>query len=61
MKFMRVENCQECPFVQYDGDWGYKNCALTSLKLDKFEEMPSDKVHEQCPLKEGEVVVKLNK
>jgi hypothetical protein len=51
-----VSNCQECPFVIKD-DYDYIGCKLNH-EIGEWI-MPKDKVHDDCPLKDSEVTVKL--
>lgn len=59
MKTEKVKNCQNCPFVNNDNEYGYDGCNLIYIDLDKWEEMPRDKVHEKCPLKTDSLLVEL--
>lgn len=57
-----VTTCQTCPFVVNDNEYGYDGCNISeqvSDSLKAMEELPSDKVHTLCPLKNGEYTVKL--
>ena len=54
METIEVENCQDCPLVMIDNDYGFFGCNITkseTLDLDNWEELPEDKVHDKCPLK----------
>lgn len=59
MKVQKVKNCQECPFVNNDNEYGYDGCNLIYIDLGKFEQMPSDKAHKECPLKTDSLLVEL--
>lgn len=53
-----VSNCQECPFANDGGEYGFDDCNLSmvlgnSIKLDAWEQLPSDKRHEQCPINDS--------
>jgi hypothetical protein len=56
-----VTNCWICPFVNDDGEYGKTYCQLNDdiVMPGSFEQMPKDKVHDNCPLKDGEVTVTL--
>jgi hypothetical protein len=57
----KVNNCQECPFVNNDNECGFNFCSIKNIKLDKqWDELPDNDVHKDCPLKENSVTVKLN-
>lgn len=60
MKTIEIESCGECPFCNNDNEYGLDGC---NLNIDIFplrwEEMPIDKVHENCPLKTESVTLKL--
>jgi len=48
IKTIEVENCQGCHFTWLDsGLWG---CDIADIE-GYFREMPEDKVHDKCPLK----------
>jgi hypothetical protein len=60
MQFSDVTNCQECPFANNDNQDGYDSCRINDEIWAKVgEQLPSDKVHELCPLKKCTVVVRL--
>lgn len=59
MKIEKVKNCQKCPFVNNDNEYGYDGCNLIDIDLDKWEQMPGNNVHEKCYLKTNSVLVKL--
>jgi hypothetical protein len=60
---IEVKNCSECPFVNNDNEYGKDQCNLNKdIITIGFVELPSDKVHEDCPLlKEKEIIVFVNK
>lgn len=60
-KEIKVNNCQDCPFVNVDNEFGYDMCSIKDIKLHKWEELPKNNVHSECPLKEISITVKLNK
>lgn len=55
-----VYNCRECPFVQNDNEFGYYGCSVKDVKMKNFEELPEDKVHNECPLKKLDFSITLN-
>ena len=59
MTTIKVKNCQECPFVNIDNEYGYDSCSAKEIKLTKWEELPEEGVHEECPLKETDFTVRL--
>lgn len=52
-----ITNCQECPFVTEESGYGYIGCNINDEILTWS--MPSDKVHDDCPLKIDSITVKL--
>ncbi len=63
MKSVKVTNCRECPFATNDNEYGYCACNVSdkvSDSLKMWEQLPSDNVHNLCPLKVDEVRVWLN-
>lgn len=61
---IKVTNCQECPFVKEDACEDYKYCSISeevskALSYSDFEELPSESVHELCPLKKDNITVTL--
>ena len=52
-----ITNCQECPFVKEDSNCGCIGCNI-DYKIGEWM-MPSDKVHDDCPLKIDSITVKL--
>jgi len=59
-----VTTCQTCPFVVNDNEFGHISCNLseevsTHLGFGKWKQLPEDKVHDLCPLKQGNYTVKL--
>ena len=59
MNLIKVENCQDCPFVNVDNEYGYDRCSIKEIELGKWEELPASGVHKECPLKEKDFVIKL--
>lgn len=60
-KEIEVTNCWQCPFVNDDAEYGKTYCQLNDdiTMPGSFQQMPKDKVHNQCPLKNGAVTIKL--
>ena len=63
-KVIKVSNCQECSFMHYDDDYGYSVCRGVPcderlIPLGLCINLPHDKVHDLCPLKQGRVIVEL--
>jgi hypothetical protein len=57
---MKVSNCQCCPFVSEDNNEGFTWCNISEeVEAAQYHQLPSDKVHELCPLKNGSVTVEL--
>lgn len=55
-----VTNCKECPFCNHDSEFGRDGCNLnTNIWVTYYENLPSDKVHDECPLIYEQVTVKL--
>jgi hypothetical protein len=56
-----VNNCWQCPFINDDSEYGKTYCQLNDdiVMSGSFQQMPDDKVHDDCPLKDNEVIVKL--
>lgn len=50
---IHISNCQSCPFCNNDNEYGYDRCNLKDITMEGFEQMPSDKRHEDCPLSEN--------
>jgi len=59
MNTIKVKNCQYCPFVNVDNEYGYDGCSIKEIELGKWEELPASGVHKECPLKEKDFVIKL--
>lgn len=60
MNEKKVTNCQDCPFCNYDNEFGHDKCNLDSdIQAEPFEELPSLEVHHNCPLREESVTIKL--
>jgi hypothetical protein len=58
---MKVTNCQSCPFVCEDNEEGFIWCNISEeVEADRYQQLPSDEVHELCPLKNGAVKVRLD-
>jgi len=48
-----VTNCHDCPFCNLDNEYGRDMCNISpNIKLKHWEELPNDKVHDMCPLKQ---------
>ena len=58
---IQVTNCQVCPFMKDEGLWYECNHPVFTLKPMAVEELPSDTVHPDCPLKKEPVTVELKK
>ncbi len=61
MKIIEVSNCQECPFVVIDNEYGYCACNISEIvsnSLKTWEELPKTRRHELCELDKLEVLVK---
>jgi hypothetical protein len=58
---IQVKNCRECPFANNDNEYGYDNCNAPNneLELLGYEQLPEQGVHERCPLKKSDLIVKL--
>ena len=54
-----VKSCQACPFCNNDNEYGNDSCNAKEIKTKDFEQLPSDKVHDDCPLKGNEITIKL--
>ena len=57
-----ITNCKECPFSNTDNERGLNKCNLKDIDLDcrRWEELPSDKVHDDCPLKNNDYLITIN-
>ena len=42
-KIIKVGNCDECPFSQYDNEFGLEECNIKEIRLRPYEELPMDK------------------
>ena len=51
IKTILVDNCQECPFMHHDNSDGYNVCTENIEEINTPYDLPSDKVHDKCPLK----------
>lgn len=60
MSLITVDSCMECPFVVYTRENGFCGCTVpkTEVWVKENEELPRDKVHEKCPLKSSDILVK---
>lgn len=59
---IEITNCQDCPFCNNDNEFGKDQCNLNDEIFGYFyEELPSDRVHEDCPLLHNDYEVKLKK
>lgn len=58
-KTIEVTNCHECPFANDDNEFGKDICNLDDTIYKMNEDLPSNSVHENCPLKKQSVTVKL--
>ncbi len=61
MKIIKINNCHNCPFANNDNEYGHDGCNLKDIKLYGWEELPKNKVHKECPLKQNHFVIKLTK
>ncbi len=63
MNIVEVNSCADCPFCNYDNEYGRDGCkANEEIVLNGdggFEQLPDDGVHEECPLKEDVITVSL--
>ena len=68
MTEFKVNNCHECPFCNNDNEYGHDSCnhpfnfdnaVYEGHPYNKFGEMPKDKVHDKCPLKDNPLTVAL--
>lgn len=59
----KVTTCAQCPFSNSDCDYGLNACnhPESKLDLDTWEQLPRDKVHNLCPLKDNNILVSLYK
>ena len=59
---IKITNCQECPFVNNDNEYGFNECHI-SEKVNKtrrgHDQLPEDNVHDLCPLKTEPIIVKI--
>jgi hypothetical protein len=56
---LEIKNCQECPFCNSDNEYGYDGCNLEDIFTEgRYEEMPNDKRHDDCPLNKNEYTIK---
>ena len=56
---LTINNCHGCPFLQYDYEAGDHVCNISKevTAATKGKHYPSDKVHDLCPLKDGDYIV----
>lgn len=60
MRYLKILNCQECPFCNNDNEFGYDSCNLKNgILMKNFEQMPYDKIHNNCPLKINDIQIGL--
>jgi hypothetical protein len=66
MNTFEVNSCQSCPFVICDNEYGFTACnhphnfgKVKTKPYDPYDELPADQVHQNCPLKDDEIVIKL--
>jgi hypothetical protein len=55
-----VKNCHECPFCNDDSEYGKDRCNLysnTSVNLETWNQLPKDKVHENCSLLKEDCII----
>ncbi len=64
---LEIKSCYDCPFCNNDNEFGSDRCNLAS-KLGKdinllgnWEQLPQNNIHEDCPLKNRELLIKLSK
>lgn len=57
IKTIKVKSCSSCPFCNNDNEYGLDACNLGSFTTEENKEMPSDTVHDKCPLKGGNITV----
>lgn len=56
-----IKNCHECPFCNNDNEYGRDWCNMKDIKLPNWKELPSDKVHNECPLLTETYIIELHK
>jgi len=60
-KEITVTNCQECPFCNYDNEYGRDHCNLDdNIFAGGFKELPYNKVHALCPLRTQPVRISIS-
>ena len=60
-KEITITNCRECPFCNYDNEYGYDSCNMESSIFARVsEQLPNDRVHELCPLRTQPVRISLS-
>lgn len=56
---IRVTKCEDCPFLHYGQGSDY--CYFdSSINNDCGDQLPQDRVPQNCPLKKGPVVVEVD-
>ena len=58
-RVLYVSSCRDCPFANEDNTWGYNWCNINEDIDVGNGQLPSDSVHEDCPLKKHKNIVKL--
>lgn len=53
-----VHNCNECPFCNKSREYGDDGCNLDKTIVAETE-LPSNGVHERCPLKKFDYLISL--
>tara|TARA_R110000851_G_scaffold101282_1_gene217347 strand:- start:283 stop:477 length:195 start_codon:yes stop_codon:yes gene_type:complete len=61
MNIKGIKNCQDCPFANNCNEYGYDGCNLKEIELEMWEELPAIGVHKDCPLKEDNFLMVLDK
>lgn len=59
IKTIEVANCKMCPFVQKNN--GFYGCNIAGHEIFNlnFEELPKNKAHDKCPLKNNNYRIRL--
>ena len=56
---IKVTNCEGCPFIHYKADFAIKGyCKRLQEEIENYKDIKI-KVLPNCPLKQGEITVKL--
>jgi hypothetical protein len=59
---LTIKNCAECPFANHDNEYGTDACNINDkIVMQKFQELPNDKVHEECPLLKNDITIGIRK